>query len=468
MLRALGILWALPLAGFALEALLGAGAYRLPAREWLHSAAIASGATLTAAALGLPAGFALARTRSAWPRALTLLPPLLPPVIVAAAWSGAGLPAPGAAGCAFLLGLLYWPIPALAVEAGLRRLPAAALDAASLQLSRRAILRHVVWPPLRPLVAGALLLTFALAASEFTLPATFVLPAIPMRVYEELSAFRHASAAAASLPLLVLVGAVALRLRRLPELPAPAAPARLPGGAPAAAAGIGLALAWTLSLGVPFAVFGRDALRAAAPVDVRTCLEALAWGAAAAGTVAVALTAWSWGAAGRRSRLEPLWLALLVLPGVVAGFGLLAPLGRAGVVAPEGSLFLLSLASRLAFVAWLPLRGTVEPAQLEAAALAGLPPVRTWWRIVRPATAPRALVAAALVFVLAFGELGPSVLLAPPGRQTLVHHVFNWMHYGYDGAVASACLLTAATGAAGAWMIGYASRRAGSGTDLAR
>src|SRR6185295_20279113 len=135
--------------------------------------------------------------------------------------------------------------------------------------------------------------------------------------------------------------------------------------------------------------------------------------------------------------------ATLVLPGVVAGLGALQIARRTGafpVLAPSGALLVLALMARFAFAAWLPLREPVERAQLEAAELSGLRPVRIWWRIVAPALLPRALAAAAVVFVLAVGEVGPVVLLSPPGRLSAAQHLFNLMHYGYDGVVASIAL----------------------------
>src|SRR4029450_3693823 len=130
------------------------------------------------------------------------------------------------------------------------------------------------------------------------------------------------------------------------------------------------------------------------------------------------------------------WLATLALPGVVAGLGALQIARRTELLpwlAPSGALLVLALMAPFAFAAWLPLREPVDRRQLEAAELSGLSPVRTWGRIVAPAAPPRAAPAAGLVFVLALGEVGPVVLLSPPGRLTASQHLFNLMHYGDDG-----------------------------------
>ena len=199
--RAIGLLLAAPLGGFLLEAFLGAGSFRLPLRAWGGTAAAAGAALLVALILGVPTGLALAHARSSWPRILTALPLVLPPAVAAAAWLGAGLPAPDSgAGCGLLLGAITWPVVALLLEASLRRLPQGAMDAARLHLSPVRMLLTVVWPHARPSLAAGAALVVLLAASEFTVPATFAASTIATVIYEEMSAFRFASAASISAP----------------------------------------------------------------------------------------------------------------------------------------------------------------------------------------------------------------------------------------------------------------------------
>lgn len=451
MTRAIGLVLLAPLAGFALEAALGAGQFRLPLGAWGRTLIVAGGAAALAFALGTPVGLALAHSRRSLPRTLTLLPLLLPPVLGAAAWMGAGLPPPRAAGCAVILGALYWPVVALLLDSSLRRLPADGVDAAAIQLSPSRALRLVAWPHVRPALLAAALLVFLLAASEFTVPALFVVPTISMTIYEEMSAFRTASAAAAAIPLLALAVALAWGLRRIPMIP-PTTPARPILSGPAFAAVRAIAgLVWFLTALAPVAVFARRAGSFFQTLSMN--VDAILWSAAIAGATALLLVAWA-SLSARRSRLEPFWLATLALPGVVAGLGALQIARHAGllpILAPGGVLLVLSLMARFAFAAWLPLREPVDRRQLEAAELAGLSPVRTWWRITAPALLPRAGATAAIVFVLAFGEIGPVVLLSPPGRLTAAQHLFNLMHYGYDGVVASLALLLFGAAALVTW-----------------
>jgi ABC-type Fe3+ transport system permease subunit len=441
MTRLIGLLLAAPVAGFALEAAFGGGGFQLHVRAWGATLIVAGGATLVGLLFGIPAGVALAHSRRTLPRTLTLFPLLLPPVLAAAAWLAARLPVPGAPGCAVILGSLYWPVVALLVDASLRRLPANAIEAALLELPLHDILRRIVWPHVRPTLLAASLLVFLLAASEFTIPALFVVPTLSMTVYEEMSAFRSASAASAALPLIALAVGLAWLLRRAPALPS-ASPVRAFLSGPALAVSRSIAgIAWTATALLPAALFG---LRAGSFLkNAAMNLEVVSWSFLVAGSTSVLLVAWSSLAGPRRSHLEPLWLATLVLPGVVAGLGALKIAERSGVlpyVAPSGGLLILALMARFAFVAWLPLRDPVERSQIDAAELSGLSRFRIWRSILFPAMLPRAAAAGAVVFVLSLGEIGPAVLLSPPGRMTAAQHLFNLMHYGYDGVVASLAL----------------------------
>ncbi len=458
--RVLGVVLLAPLAGFALEAAAGEGAFAVPARAWGLTLVIAGTAAALALAFGLPVALALAHTRSRWPLALTLFPLLVPPAIGAAAWIAARLPLPGAFGCGLLLGAGAWPVVALLVRASLASLPRSALDAAELQLGPGRTLRAVAWPHVRPAVAAGALLVFLLAASDFTVPSTFAVPAVSYEIFVRLSAFQFAGAAAAALPLAALAVVLAILVRKVSAIPSGEVSRPFLGGRPLAAAWAVSLAAWGLTallpVGVCLATSGGPAKLAR---TLALHADSIAWSFGTAGTAALLLVLWSALSPGR-SRLEPLWLLALVLPGAAGALGVAALAGRLEILpllAPGGA-FLLALAGRFAYAAWLPLREPVPRAELEAAELAGLSRVRTWMKVVWPALLPRALAAGAIVAVLALGEIGPALLLSPPGRQTVVQHVFNQIHFGYDESVAALSLLAFGAAALAAWGAPYAWR----------
>ena len=46
-----------------------------------------------------------------------------------------------------------------------------------------------------------------------------------------------------------------------------------------------------------------------------------------------------------------------------------------------------------------------------------------------------------IVFILAFGELGTTLLVMPPGRETIPIKIYNLMHYGAEDLVAALCII---------------------------
>jgi iron(III) transport system permease protein len=76
--------------------------------------------------------------------------------------------------------------------------------------------------------------------------------------------------------------------------------------------------------------------------------------------------------------------------------------------------------------------------------------LRTLLRVQLPLALPGVLTGMCLVFALTLGELGATLLVAPPGQSTLTLRIYNYLHYGASDSVAGLCLaLAAATLAAG-------------------
>lgn len=68
-----------------------------------------------------------------------------------------------------------------------------------------------------------------------------------------------------------------------------------------------------------------------------------------------------------------------------------------------------------------------------------------WWRvmgkIVVPLISPSLITGFFIVFILALGELGTTLLVTPPGRETISLKIYNLMHYGAEEKVAALCLV---------------------------
>ncbi len=199
--------------------------------------------------------------------------------------------------------------------------------------------------------------------------------------------------------------------------------------------------------------------------------------AATAATAVATLLAWfsqpgawlgsgsNWGRSLARAALLLVAAACLAVPGPVVGVGLIALLNRPGlppvlwlydhsVLAPWLALSIRSLPLAV-LVMWHALR-TVPREMLEAAAVDGVGTLRrlAWVAL------PNRLAAVGLAWVVALavatGDLAASVLVLPPGVDTLSRRIFGLLHSGQEAEVSGVCLamilLFAAVAAVAAWL----------------
>ena len=150
----------------------------------LNSLGIAFGGALLALLLGMPVAWILGRTDLPGRSVLALLtavPALVPPFFVALGgardWQSFVIALTGFEGAwlqratsVLVFGLVLFPVVVLFVAPAYARLPAGPYEAARLLGGARAARRRVVAPAVRPAMAGAFLLVFVLALSDFAVP----------------------------------------------------------------------------------------------------------------------------------------------------------------------------------------------------------------------------------------------------------------------------------------------------------
>jgi len=174
--------------------------------------------------------------------------------------------------------------------------------------------------------------------------------------------------------------------------------------------------------------------------------------AAVAASVAVVVAvclAWLARRGGWRSWPALLTAAVcLALPGPLVGIGLIHLLNRDNplliylydntITAPFLALLVKSLPISL-FVMWHSL-ASVSREMLDSAAVDGASPLMRMVKVVLPGRLWALAVAWLLAFALALGELGASILVVPPGVETLSIHIFGLLHYGVEDRVAAISL----------------------------
>jgi iron(III) transport system permease protein len=452
--------------------------------EWLdarqqrllwNTARLGMGTALLATAMGAPLGLALARIalrRKALLRVALAAPVLLPPSVVALAWTYLasrndllsewthGLPA-----AILVLSLAFYPVSMLATEVALRRIDGRLEEAAVLCAPTALVLRRITFPLAAPSVLAAALVIFVLSVSEFGVPGLLRVRVYTTEVFTAFAAlYDFSRAMLLAVPLLVLclivaIVAVALAGERLVTTRRGSGnrPALLQGWRrPAEAAAIAVV---AIALGIPVSVLLREAMRveslgAVVQGSGRAIANSLVLATTGA-TAVVGLAVWlGYARARARGRLgqlaDVLFVVAFAVPSTIVGVGLIGLWNRPGLMGTlygTNVMIILGYLARFVPVAALAIAAAtrhVSKSHEEAAAVSGAGWFRTMTHIVMPQIRLGLVTAWVIVFVLAFGELGVSILVAPPGEATLPIRIYTIIANTPASHVAALALLQTA------------------------
>lgn len=446
-------------------------------RALLYNTTVVGLSTATLATLiGVPLGIALARIDLPWKRTVRVLlaaPMLLPPYIAALAWvslgAGSALLSPwtySMPGAVVVMALVFYPLSMLATEVAMRRMEPHLEEAALIVMPPGRVLQRITLRLAAPSIVAAALLIFVLAISEFGVPGLLRVRVFTTEVFTAFAAlYDFDRATLLALPLLLLSMVVA-------AIAAAVGGERLVATSRGLATGEGSLLhSWTsagataaavtvtVSLLIPLALLSREA------AGVRSWSAVIDGSGAAIGnslvfatvgatltTVVGLLLGYARARAGRRVGFlaDLTFVVLFSVPSTIVGVGLISLWNRPG---PLGALYgtdamlVLGYLARLLPVAAIGMAAAVRqvPASHEeAAATTGAGWARTMLHIVVPQVA-RALIAVwVVVFVLAFGELGASILVAPPGESTLPIRIYTLIANAPPAQVAALALVQSA------------------------
>ena len=451
----------------------------------IRSVGLALGVAAGGMTVGILVGTVLWRWRSGpWSSLRWLLLALapVPPYVHALAWSSAlgagqtwltalGLPAPAAYGWAaawWVQLMALMPIGIGLALIGLESVPPDLVEQARLLRSDMAAFIRVVLPLALPTVLAGGGILFLLSLTDYSVPSLFQCQVYALDIFAEYSAsYEPARAVLVAVPLVgVTVVVIALAqsaLRQAVQRPVsghgnPRIISTWPGWFMAlqvAALMVFAAHVLVPLVGLVRGVGTWESLTASVACSRREiATSALTAGAAALFCLPAALAAALFlEARGSRRR----WFfvcAPLAVPAPLVGIALITLWNRSIFGGVHGSLLMPVLAALARFT---PLAALVLAAQLRrtdpllidaARIVAGNRPIRTWLRIRLPLLMPGLLAAAALVFALTAGELGATLIVAPPGRATLTMRIYNFLHYGASSTVAGLCLVMAAVAVA--------------------
>ena len=451
-----------------------------------HSLTLASLTAGFAMVLGVPLGLLLGKTDLPLRRALAVLlsiPLLIPPYILAVAWFNLlardGLLArvlqPGTVrllsgwlfglpGCVWVLVSAFMPVVMILTVVYVHSVSSRLEEAARLIARWPGILRTITLPIIMPGIVFGGILVFLLALGEVGVPMFLRYAVFPVETLTQFSAFYDfGAAAAAATPLLgITLAVLALervylrekthRLRpttsgtrmllvslgrwRVPTLVAvsllAAAMVVLPLLAliVASLSPSAYAQAWSKSADS----LGRSLIFAVLGASLLTTFGFFC------GYLIHHRALRFWRA------VDTVTLLLFTLPGTVIGVGLIALWNRpvTGFVYASAAMVLLAylvqytaLTSRI----MLATLSNVPQSLEEAAQMTGAPWLARILHVVVPAALPGVIAAGLIGFIFCLRDLGASMLVYPPGQDTLPVRIYTLMANGAPNLIAALCVI---------------------------
>ncbi|MBX3295858.1 MAG: iron ABC transporter permease [Acidobacteria bacterium] len=435
----------------------------------LNSAALGFGAASLSTVIGVPLGLLLARGEFAFKRFWRfglVVPLVIPPYIFALSWILllGGL-VPGFVysvfGTVAILGLCFYPLPMLATEAALRSVDGRMEEAALLAAPPFRVFWRITLPLVAPVVSAAFLIVFVLSVAEFGVPGLLRVRVYTTEVFTAFAAlydFGAATALAVPASLVTLAAAVFVakiigEKTLVGRRQSSSALNMTSGGSRLVLLAAGMIFVATCLL--PAVVLLSEAFRirnlssvvleSGAAIANSLLLSAI--GATLVIAVSVILgyargragTNWNWLA-------DVVFVVIFAVPSTVVGVGIIGLWNRGGLemVYTSQAIIVVGYLARFTPVAALILGGIVRqiPYSIEeAAAISGASWPRIFGRIVLPNVRNGIVGTWLIIFIFAFGELGTTLLVAPPGETTLPVRIYTIIANTPPSEVAALALL---------------------------
>lgn len=453
-----------------------------------RSLSIAISATLVALSLGLPCAVTLAAKDLPLRRMfflLVLIPLLIPPYVMAGAWIHLFNPAGlvnrilagmfgtkvklsifSQAGCAWCLGISYFPIIAIILATGLSKIDRNLQDITRLSTSCWGVFWHSTLPQVLPHLLASVCLVMIFILGRYGVPSLLGINTYPVEIFAQFSAFYDENAAVATaLPLILLVVFLILLQRRLmlnrsyvSITPSSESENYIVLGKSKYWAAIFLFVVFIITTLLPF-VSVLNYIKSIAIVF--SALSQFGSGIITTSILSVLATMISasialpigFHLANSKSRCVRLldvlcWLPIAI-PGTILGLGLLKASNLIPSFRNADSFGFLLLLAYIGMFSAFSVRifqvafKQTDPNIDDAAAIDTRKWSQRFLHIDLPIQAGPIAASLIIVFVLVVGELNATVLLVPPGRETLAVTIDNLLHYGANAKASVLCLTEA-------------------------
>jgi len=445
--------------------------YHFPPGLFLRTTLLAAGGALAALVFSLPGAFVAARVgrrrRDGLLLALIIAPLLFPAMVYAFGWDRV-LKVPGELRCIWVWATWSWPVPALILGAGWRRLGRGRYEAALLSARPPRAFVHGVFPILWRHVLVAWLVLFAFYLGDYTAPhgCGLLVYATELLLAAE-SAHNPRAALVESLPVAalilvaLLVALLVWRNRPLVDTSDDPGSAGRGGAAPWVAAALA-----TLCVAVPIAGLLRTVPLVA---SVRETLATYGGeigasvGVAAAGGIATMLMGAALAALPRMRGVALAWaLVWAALPGALIGSAVVAAYLPVPLVYDHWGIMAIGYVARFGWIGiaiGVLAQAGVGRAQRDAARADGAGAVTVAWRVALAGNLPTLGVGALVIAALCLSEAATTALVRVPAVYPLSLILIESFHRFEDTIMAGMSVLLVGAALPGALLVIVAARR---------
>lgn len=436
----------------------------------LNSVVLGFATAFTSTVLGVPLGFLLARAEFALKnilRFLLIIPLVIPPYIFALAWVLLfGKTMPGFTyslfGAVLVLGLCFYPLPMLATETALRSVDGRMEEAALLAAPPLRVFWRITMPLISPIIAASFLIVFVLAAAEFGVPGLLRVRVFTTEIFTAFAALYDFGAATALAVPSVLITLFATLFAAKSIGNKTLVGSRRGFSAMKLTRGIStISLLTTACFIVLAAVILPVSALFYEAIGVRNIENVvLDSGPAirnslvlsAIGATLVVVAAVFLGYARGRAKSEMSWVADAVfvvtfaVPSTIVGVGIIGLWNHSftDFIYSSQAIIVIGYLARFIPIGALILGGIVRQVPYsieEAAAMSGAGWLRIFSRIVLPNLKFGIAGTWIIIFIFTFGELGATLLVAPPGDTTLPVRIYTIIANTPPSEIAALALL---------------------------
>ncbi|MBF0479033.1 MAG: iron ABC transporter permease [Candidatus Omnitrophica bacterium] len=420
-----------------------------------NSISIGLGATILGVILGVPLGFLISRTNIFLKGAaqyLVFLPVLIPEYIAAMAWSSMFPAISNPWGVIWVLGLAYCPFVCLLTIAGLSTIDRKLEEQALLVTHPLNVIKRITIPLITPFMVTGALFVFIFSIANYGVPALLRVNTYPLEIFIQFSALYNSNLAVLScLPLLLItMGLMIICYFVMKDKFYISFE-----GISSSAAKIQLKKSriW-FSIFVWLIIFVSGILpliiliKTAGSFDsylavLKTSTPAIwtSFGLSTLGATLCVILGFYLAyflervSAKGKIILDIATLLPLALPPVVLGIGLIE-LWNQPTTSCIYSSFLIVIIGLIARFIPFSVRilascfKQLNPNMEDAASLNGIGFFRETFQILLPLTKQGLAASWAICFIFCMGELGMTLLVVPPGYETLGNKIYTLLHYG--------------------------------------